>query len=165
MTLGKILFIFICDFVLNFIKRLIATQLHGNSTLSRFSANCPHWLRRFYHARPVTKQEYHYHYYRLSPYQKLFDIYSNCLSLPQQNKMLLIKQHLFCRILAQFYCGSCLCKNNSNVLDKISILLSKCNRGFNPLYLTTDIFLAFERVSIKIFLKFFSDSISYIFNR
>ncbi len=79
------------NILLNLIKRLIATQLHGNFTLGRFSANCPHWLRRFYLARPVTKQEYHYNYYRLSPYQKLFDIYRNCLSLPQQNKMLLIK--------------------------------------------------------------------------
>ena len=33
------------------IKRLVVSQLHGNFTPSRFSAGCPHLLRRSYHAR------------------------------------------------------------------------------------------------------------------
>ena len=33
---------------------------HGNPTPGRVSAGCSHCLRRFYHARAVTKQEFHY---------------------------------------------------------------------------------------------------------
>ena len=40
------------------IKRLTVNQLHGNLTPPRISPSRSHWLRRFYHARPVTEREY-----------------------------------------------------------------------------------------------------------
>ena len=58
------------------IKRLAAYQLHGNLTPGRFSIGCPHWLRRFYHARPVTGQEYRQPHCRSSPCREPPDTYS-----------------------------------------------------------------------------------------
>ena len=63
-------------------KRLTAYQLHGNHTPGRFSTGCPHWLRRFYHARPVTEQEYHCPYCLSSPYRKPPDTCSLLLIAP-----------------------------------------------------------------------------------
>ena len=63
-------------------KRLTAYQLHGSFTPGRFSAGCPHWLRRFYHARPVTEQEYHCPYCLSSPYREPPDIGSRLFIAP-----------------------------------------------------------------------------------
>ena len=63
-------------------KRLTAYQRHGNHTPGRFSTGCPHWLRRFYHARPVTEQEYHCPYCLSSPYREPPDIGSRLFIAP-----------------------------------------------------------------------------------
>lgn len=63
-------------------KRLAAYQLHGSFTPGRFSTGCPHWLRRFYHARPVTEQEYHCPYCLSSPYREPPDICSRLFIAP-----------------------------------------------------------------------------------
>ena len=61
----------------------MADQLHGSFTPpGRFSAGCPHWLRRFYHARTVTEQEYHCPYCLSSPYREPSDTDSRLLFAP-----------------------------------------------------------------------------------
>ncbi len=50
-------------------KRLLA-QLHGFLTPGRISADCPHCLRRFLHARTVTGQESHCPHWRSLPHQE-----------------------------------------------------------------------------------------------
>ena len=67
------------------IKRLAVYQLHGNFTPGRFSADCSHCLRRFYHARTVTKQEYHYTYCLSSPRWEPPNAYNGLLIAPARN--------------------------------------------------------------------------------
>ena len=71
-----------CSLFREVIKRLAAYQLHGNLTPGRFSTGCPHWLRRSYHARPVTEQEYHCPYCLSSPYRELPDTDSRLFIAP-----------------------------------------------------------------------------------
>ncbi len=58
------------------IKRLAVYQLHGILTPPRIAPSCPHLLRRITGQSPVSTldfmagQEYHYPYFRLSPYRE-----------------------------------------------------------------------------------------------
>lgn len=54
---------------------------HGNLTPLLLTQSYFHRLRRFYHARPVTKQEYHYRFQQSSLYWEPLNIYRTDFSL------------------------------------------------------------------------------------
>lgn len=57
-------------------------QLHGHLTPGRIAVGCPHCLRRFFHARTVTGQEYHCPHYLSWPHREPPDASCSLLSLP-----------------------------------------------------------------------------------
>ncbi len=57
-------------------------QLHGHLTPGRISVGCPHCLRRFFHARAVTGQEYHCPHCLSWPYREPPGTSCGLLSLP-----------------------------------------------------------------------------------